>query len=48
MRRRCQSKKINTKKNFFKDEYKPTKEEEEFLEQKVNKDAQKPAGDMAG
>ena len=35
MRRRCQSKKINTKKKFFKDEYKPTKEEKEFLKQKA-------------
>jgi putative tetraheme cytochrome c len=29
--------KINAKKKFFKDEYNSTKEEEEFLKQKANK-----------
>ena len=41
--------KIDAKKKFFKDEYKPTKEEEEFIKEKTEKDAQKPAGGgMAG
>ena len=39
--------KIDAKKKFFKDEYKPTKEEEEFLKQKVDKDTQKPVDGMA-
>ena len=37
-------KRIETKQKFFKDEYKPTKDEEEFLKQKTEKDAKKPAG----
>ena len=37
-------KRIETKQKFFKDEYKPTKDEEEFLKQKAEKDAKKPAG----
>ena len=41
-------KRIETKQNFFKDEYKPTKDEEEFLKQKAEKDAKKPAGGLAG
>ena len=40
--------KIDTKKKILKDDYNPTKEEDEFLKQKANKDAQKPAGGMAG
>ena len=39
--------KINVKKKIFKDEYKPTKEEEEFLKQKVDKDTQKPVYRLA-
>ena len=41
-------KRIETKQKFFKDEYKPTKDEEEFLKQKAEKDAKKPAGGLAG
>lgn len=35
------------RKKIFKDEYKPTKEEEEFLKQKVDKDTQKPVYRLA-